>query len=40
MTRRQWIARAGFAITAALGSAVLAAQAKTATVTLVIDGMT
>ena len=40
MTRRQLLARAAVVLATPLGVTVSAAQAKTAIVTLIIDGMT
>ena len=40
MTRRQFLAHTAVVLATSLGVTVIAAQAKTATVTLIIDGMT
>ena len=40
MTRRQLLALTAVVLATSLGVTVIAAQAKTATVTLIIDGMT
>ena len=40
MTRRQLLARAAVVLATSIGVTVIAAQAKMATVTLIIDGMT
>ena len=40
MTRRHLLAHAAVVLATSLGVTVIAAQAKTATVTLIIDGMT
>jgi hypothetical protein len=40
MTRRQLLAHAAVILATSIGSTVIAAQAKTVTVTLIIDGMT